>query len=406
MTVPEALVRIEGVSAECVVQHASIRHGRDDPSSQPEADSATLELVGPMPAGVEVGATLELLARVGGTTYPRFAGRVTDVAIGWHSVDLPAGTIVAVGELADMGRRVIGDAPYPAETDGVRVNRAIAAAGVRTDAIRSDPGTLTVLARDVDAQPALAIAVDAATDGAGFVWQATDGAVLYADAQHRRAARPVVELDACDLPLSLSWTKGLEGLVNDIRVRYGAANPQPEVHVTDAASIVDLGTFAASLSTRLASAGDANARAQIVAVRQSRPTWVLASLGMPLEWLDAQLSLALLELEVHDLLSITGMPAGAPMTSALVFVEGWSETIAPGSWQIELAVSDYCRTAPAPSWDEVDPLVTWDTLDAGLTWDASTCVPPYVGHGRWADVPSSLRWDLVAPSETWDTWTG
>jgi hypothetical protein len=406
LTVPAALVRIEGVSAECAVQHATIRHGRDDPSSQPEGDSATLELVGPMPDGVEIGARLEVLARFGETDYPRFAGRVTDVAIGWHSVDVPSGSIVAIGELADLGRRVIGDAPYPSESDGVRVNRAITAAGVLTDAIRSDPGTLTVLARDVDAQPALAVATDAAVDGAGFVWQATDGAVLYADAQHRRKALPVAELDACDLPLSLAWSKGLEGLANDVRVRYGPAEPQAEVHVTDAASVAELGTFGASLSTRLASAADANARAQLIAVRQSRPAWVLAALALDLYWVNPLLTLELLGLEVHDLVAVTGMPAGAPMTSALVFVEGWTETISPGAWQIELAVSDYCRTAPAPAWDDLDPALTWDTLNPAQTWDSSTCVPPYVGRGRWADVPSSLRWDQVAPSETWDTWTG
>jgi hypothetical protein len=398
---------------ECEVLHAVIRHGRDDPSTQPEADAATLDLVGVMPAGVAIGARVSVLASAGGSEYERFAGRITDVRIGWDSVDIPVGTIIAVGELADMGRRVIGDAPYPAELDGTRVNRAIVAAGVSTDPIRSDPGYLTVLPRDVDAKPALVVAGDAAYDGGGFVWQATDGAVLYADAFHRRAPAVALELVACDLPLALTWSQSLEGLANDVSVRYGAAvggGDQPEVHADDPGSIELYGTHAASVTTRLAAESDAAERANLILARQAAPVWVLSALGFDLEapMVDADLTAALLGLEVHDLVNVTGMPAGSPMAGAWVFVEGWVETIDPGAWRIELVVSDYCRTAPAPQWDDTDPAWTWDGLDPTLTWDATTCLPPFLAGypDRWVDVPSSERWDTLDPSTEWDAWTG
>lgn len=404
MSLPAALVRIEGLALECDVLRAQTHHGRDDPSSQPNADSVTLEIVGPLPAAATIGAELEVSAVLGATEYPRFAGRVSDIAIAWDSVDVSVATLIAVGELAELGRRIIGDAPYPSETDGARVNRALAAAGVSTDPIRSDPGTLLVLGRDVDAQPALAIASDAASDGGGFVWQATDGAVLYADAAHRRRAIAALALDACDVPLSIVWAVGLEGLCNDARVRYGVApegGEQPEVHASDPESIAALGTYGANLATRLASEADASARAQLIVIRQAAPAWVVAGLGFPLEMLDPALTVDLLGLEVHDLVSLTGLPAGSPQTSASLFVEGWSETIVPGSWTLDISVSDYCRTAPAPQWDEVDLALTWDTLPP-ITWDESTCIPPILLHGRWADVPVSLRWDQAGP--TWDTW--
>jgi hypothetical protein len=395
---------VGGVPLECQILRGVIRHGRDDPNAQPEADAATLELVGVLPPEVEIGAPVEVVAHFAGVDYPRFAGRISDVAIGWDSIDVPISTVIATGELADMGRRIIGDAPYPAERDGDRANRAIAAAGVRTDALRSDPGVLNVLPRDVDAQPALAVASDAGLDGNGFVWQACDGAVLYADAQHRRAAGVAWEVDACDLPASLVWAKGLVGLANDARVRWGS--PEAEVREINAASVADLGTFGASLTTRLASQADAEARANFIIARQAYPAWTLAGLAFLLEApnIGPADTTALLALEVHDLLSVTGMPAGAPMTSALTFVEGWTETIAADAWALELAVSDYCRTAPAPTWDQTSPEWVWDTLDPGLTWDGTTCLPPYVGRGRWVDVPASQRWDQTPPATTWDTW--
>jgi len=417
MSLPSAVVLIEGVAVECNVLHAVIRHGRDDATSQPEADAATLELVGELPASAVIGARLTVLASVPwetGPGYERFAGRITDVLIGWDDVDVPTGTLIAVGELADMGRRVIGAAPYPAELDGTRVNRAIGAAGVSTDPIRSDPGYLTVLARDVDAQPALVVAGDAAYDGGGMVWQATDGAVLYADAFHRRAAAIALELVACDLPLSLTWSQGLEGLANDVSVRYGIAvggGDQPEVTADDPSSIAAYGTHAASLTTRIEAESDAQERANLILARQAAPAWVLSSLAFELTspGIGFALTSALLRLEMHDLLNVTGMPAGAPMPGAFVFVEGWSETIdGTGAWRLELLVSDYCRTAPAPQWDESSPGWLWDTIDPALTWDSVTCLPPFLAGypDRWVDVPSSQRWDNLDPLIEWDEWTG
>jgi len=415
MTLPSAVVLVEGVPIECTVLHASIRHGRDEPSTPPEADAATIEIVGIMPAEAVIGANVAVLAvdPSDASAHERFAGRITDVAIGWDSIDVPIGTIIAVAELADMGRRIIGDAPYPAELDGTRVNRAIAAAGVSTDPIRSDPGYLTVLARDVDAQPAMTVAADAAFDGGGFVWCATDGAVLYADAFHRRAAAVALELVACDLPVSLAWVQALDGLANDVSVRYGVApegGEQPEIRADDPSSIATYGTHAASLTTRLAIESDATERANLILARQAAPAWVLSALSFDLQspGVGFELTSALLRLEMHDLLNVTGMPAGAPMTGAFVFVEGWVETIDPGAWRIELLVSDYCRTAPAPQWDDVAPGWAWDTVDPALTWDAITCLPPYVAGypDRWVDVPSSQRWDTLDPSIAWDEWEG
>lgn len=416
--IPVAHLSFGGVDGACLVTQATIRHGRADPGTQPTASTLSCQIRGALPAGVDIGSPVTLTAELDGQLFPRFVGAVSDLATGWGaSIDDPVAELVAVGPLATMGRKIIGDTPWPAELDGARVARVIALAGAVTDPARTDPGTVSLLARDVDAQPALELAQRAAVDGAGELWESLDGAVLYADANHRRAAPISLEVDSCTTPLGVRWQKTLEGLVNDVRIRYGPApegSEQAELRQTRPASITEHGTYGASLTTQLLDVAAAQVRADVILARQSDPAWLLSGLDLDLELLtraldptdDLATSLAVLGLELHDLLSLTGLPAGSPYTSALLFVEGWVEQVAWGAWRISLVVSDYCRTAPPPRWNDVHPGWTWNTLDPGLTWDGATCLPPYQSLGRWVDVPSTTRWDTVPAGTTWNTWEG
>jgi len=400
----------------CEIVTATIHHGRSDPDVQPEASSVTGEFrVSAYDedrlANLVFGADCAVWVWVWDPMpfqRMRFRGTLTDIRLGWESPDMIAGQFVAVSDLAIMGRRIIGDEPWPQETDGARAWRAINLAGVRTVQAQSDPGTVQVLARDVDAQPALDVAGDAALAGAGYLWNDRSGSVLYADAEHRRNAPVAVELDACELPLSVEWDQNMDGLVNDARVRWGIApdgGDQPEVHVSNQASIDALGLFGASLSTTLATVQDAQARAGYIVARQAQPVWgfVGETFQLDTRLLDAPTITALLDLEVGSLIRVTGLPAGSPYTSALLWVEGWVETITGSSWELALATSDYCRSAGTVRWDETDPAVTWDNIGT-QAWDTATCLPPRPSTGRWNDVPASLRWDLA--SGTWDTWAG
>jgi hypothetical protein len=416
MTTPSAIAWVGDAAGriECQVLSASIHHGRDDPSSQPEASTATLELVGVLPAEVAIGARVRVSAVLGGVEYPRFDGEITDVEVGWDTVDLTRPRIIAAGDLGRLGRRPIGDVPWPAELDGARVARILQLAGFPPAPLETDPGTVQILARDVDRQPALALAQSTAIDGAGVLWQDRAGAILYADALHRRGVATSLELDACDVGLGLGWAATLEGLCNEAHIRYGVApdgGEQPEVTASDPVSIAERGLYGESLTTQLATAADAQRRADVTVARQAAPAWVLGGLEVDLGALDPVRTAQLLELvEIHELLSITGLPAGSPATSALLWVEGWRETIEGGAepgaiaWSVAYATSDYCRTAAPPLWDDLAAALTWDSVDPALTWNSSTCIPPQPSRGRWNDAPASLRWDTIDPAATWDTW--
>jgi hypothetical protein len=416
MTMPDAIAWVGAGEAaiECQVTSAQIHHGRDDPTSQPEASSATLELVGAMPSEAVIGARVRVSAVLGGVEYPRFEGEITDVSVGWDTPDIARPTIIAVGDLGRTGRRVVGDAPWPAELDGARASRILTLAGFPPDPLVTDPGTVQILARDVDAQPALALAQEVASDGGGVIWQDRAGAIAYADALHRRGAVVGLTVDACDVGIGLAWEQSLEGLANDVRVSYGlppvGGGDQPAVTASDPASIAARGTYEAKLTTQLATVTDAQRRADEIIARQSVPTWVLGGLELDLALLDHAHTVALLEtLDMHELVAITGLPDTSPATSAALWVEGWRETIegVPGgglSWRVAYATSDYCRTSAPPNWDDLPPELTWNGLDPARTWNTALCIPPQPSRGGWDDAPATVRWDTLAPTVTWDTW--
>lgn len=406
---PEVEVRFSTLDVTCLCETATIVHGRSDPTGQPEASVVSLAMVDPIPEGADVGTPVTVIAVLGGTEFPRFAGTITDLGVEWESVDEPRPAIKAAGPLSPMGRKDVGSTPWPQELDGARAARIITLSNAPTDPLRSDPGTVAILARDVDAQPALQLAQKVADDAGGTLWESKDGFVLYADTEHRRAAPVALALDPCVMPLTVSWLKDMDGLVNTIRIAYGAppaeGENQPEYAATDPTSISAYGEFEASLATSLAAVGDATQRANGIILKQKTPAWILSGIAidLSLERVDAGMTAELLALEMHDLVSVTGLPAGSPYTAANLWVEGWVEEITGDSWTIALVTSDYCRSAAELRWDDVPPEYPWDTFP-DITWDETSCVQPPLPEGSWDDIPATLRWDQIADTITWDTW--
>lgn len=170
------------VDLSCLVDSVAIRHGRDNQNDQPDASSCTVDLSWPadledLPTGVEPGSLLTVTTTRVATTgeVVRFTGTVTDLNVGWEEADedtpfSPVAQIIAVGPMANLGRRVVGDEPWPQELDGARAARILTLAGANTDAARNDPGRVEILSRDVDAQPALDLIQSVGDDSGGILW--------------------------------------------------------------------------------------------------------------------------------------------------------------------------------------------------------------------------------------------
>jgi hypothetical protein len=400
----------------CLIEEAKLEHGREDSGSQPEPSACTLDLssiteLEPLPVGLEIGAGIKVTTTVGVTELVRFVGRVTDINLGWEEAgpltpDRVFGQVIAVSMMSDLGRRIVGDAPWAQELDGSRVSRIMAAAGVVLNPGTSDPGSVQVLARDVDSQPALDVARATAESAGGMVWETRAGEVRYADAEHRRGTTVHLRLDACDVLVTPTWRRTTEGMVNRVSLGYGPTPDEGEQprYVADApASVARYGRYELSTATELANLADATAMGQLLLNRNSSPVWVMSELPLDVKGLSDAETVTLLGLDVHSLVELTGLPsAGTAPTTAVLWVEGWSETLGYGVHDLTLTVSGYCRTTPAPRWNDVNPEWTWDTSPG--TWDEANCLGPPVSHGRWDDVPASTRWDGVPPATTWDTW--
>jgi hypothetical protein len=364
-----------------------------------------------MPSIVEIGASVVIDTELAGVGYRRFTGAITDIAMGWDDAgtetpNAGVAQVIAVSALASLGRRVVGDVPFPQELDGARVNRVLTLAGVTPDPGETDPGTVQVLPRDIDSTDALSVITDTAQSAAGILWEKPDGEILYADSEHRRNAFIDLELGACDVLVTPTWRRDLDGLVNKVSIGYGATpdeGEQPRYVADSPESIARFNLYNYTTATELATLADAQALAGLLLARNSFPVWLMSTLPIDVDGFDEAETIALLGLTMHSLVRVTGLPTigNAPTTAAL-WVEGWQETLAHGVHDIELSVSGYCRTAPAPRWDDVDPSMAWDT--ARGTWNDAVCFGPQIPGDTWADVPASTRWDGVPGGITWDTW--
>jgi hypothetical protein len=365
------------------------------------------------PASLDVGGLVTVATALAGhAAVTRFVGAISDIAQTWEAAgeDTPnreALQVIATGPLAALGRRIVGDTPWAQELDGARVAKVLAAAGVILDPLYSDPGTVQILARDVDSQPALDVAQGTAQDAGGIVWSTVRGEIRYADANHRRGTVTGLVLDVCDILVTPRWLRNSGGLINRVSIGYGApVAGADQARFTDerADSIAAFGRYEFVTGSQLAAQADAAAMGTMLLTRNSRPVWIMDELPVDVAGLDAADTASLLALEMHSLVSLSGLPAaGTAPTSAYLWVEGWTETLEWGIHDITLAVSGYCRTVPPPRWNDTLPETTWDNYGAG-TWDDAACFGPTPNLGRWDDAPASLRWDQVPPAKTWNTY--
>lgn len=406
---PDAiLVAIGGVDLDPgLVGPVTIRHGRDDVDDQPTASTASFTIEATAAAlptigdevTVDLGADAVVYFTAPLSAVRRFYGHVTDLtAIPARGVNGRAFVrVVAVAPLATLGRTLVGDTPWPSELDGVRADRVLDLVAAANPAIvvdDVDPGFYDVRARDVDRKAALGLLQELARDTLGILVGLRSGAIAYHDAEHRRNAPVRVTVNASEALADTAWVQDLAGLTNDVTVAYGAAEPQAEVEVVDEVSVVAFGRYGVRLATQLDDETGAAALASALIGRGSRPAWRIENLTVELlRSVDTVNAAILLDLEVSDLVAVTGFPTTGPFVTSSLWVEGWTETIARDEWTLVLNVSGFAYGGPPARWLDIDGDVSWAEVPADVSWLGFTAWDfPRENAGRWADVAANTEW--------------
>lgn len=402
----------------------SISHGRRDVDEQPQAAVCSLGLRSTaLPALPEIGdflavelgadalAALPLSSTDADLARHRFLGTVTDVAFEPRNSAHGPGTVrvTATSLRARLGRHSVGAEPWPAETDGERAGRilALAAPAVGLTVGLVDPGTVTVAARDVDDQPALQLLDELAAGTAALLVDRRDGSLEWHDAEHRRGATPVADLDASQVLTETVPKQRLAGLVNDLTVTWTGGSTRL-VDTDSADPITGYGPFRSTLQTPITDQAQAESLALLTIGRKARPWWDIGD-GLAVELLrsvDLETAAGLLTAEVGDVLRISGFPADGPFELRLLAVEGWQEVITRHAWRVDYAVSDLELTGPAARWVDVRPdALTWFGWDGAYPdagrWLDTVGYRPVYGAGLWVDLPARDRWATHTPDTTW-----
>jgi hypothetical protein len=381
-------------------------YGVGEQSGDPS--SCTFQVVNlPTEDEIKPGDRINLYSIETGLGYvPRFTGRVYSRRVDWEGVTRSITTIAASGPLAILNRIYIGYEAWPAETDGDRLARILALAEEQTGTPYSaDPGGVTVLARDVDRQPAGDLARLYATSGLGLLTDSPDGTIRYLDRFHAVDVGAEFALTPASVEDSLVVTATTETLVNDIKVGYGTRIDGVERTTVSAVSPDSqsfFGYYGADFDSELDDAGDALDVANEYIYRNSRPGDTL-----PTVTIDQRLRPDLLtEIIIGDVCFITGLPQPVP-NFLFAVITSYRETWATQSqWQIELELVDGRYWGRGTIWDDVDVGILWNNVDTGFTWNnVGELINGAEGFDRWTDTPANYFYDNI-PVTAWADWTG
>jgi hypothetical protein len=398
---PDARVRIDGTEYTAdVLAGVNITYGRDDVNAQPQASYARFTIVAG-PAGIPVAVTDLVTITVADTSGDRvrlFTGRLSDVRA---NVDASGtyGTVItyellAVGPLAILARSLSGGDGFPAELEGDRIARilnegfSLAWEELDPDLTWADvdpdltwetwipdfigdidtPGIYEIAAYDPAPATALQLAGTAALDGAGVLYETTDGRVNYADSTRRQAdARAgYVDIDGRHVLVDgLDVVSREADLVNRALVEYAGG----EVQADNAASRALYGTRAFRYQTQLATEAAALQRAERIVELDGLPSRVFDGLRLAVHTLPEGRVDELLNVRAGLPVRVRYLPAAITQTEVWTgFVEGWTWSLGRVELFLDLKVSDYSLSVFAQRWADIDPALTWAGIDPALTW--------------------------------------
>jgi hypothetical protein len=392
---PAPTVTIDGTDyTGDTIDQVTVTRGRDTVYSEPQPGYAVLRLIDKTGTGIpiEVGDQVTIDLEPG---RPVFVGTITDWSAGLYDAGIrntPAATvtITAVGPLMRLNRRVIYFDGRQAEQDGPRIADIIEdALGVPWEEASGtwdeqqgtfedylvqpyDPALIDSGVFDLAAVPAnddgysaLTLAQQAASSGAGILFETADGFIGFANADRRPANRAAGQFDipGTVVRAELETTSALADITNRVTVSFagGAVTDQ------DIDSIQRFGVYESQIDTQLVNQTNAEARAEAFLSRHAVPTVQMGRIAIRLDGLDTTLADDLLDLDINAAV-VVPVPDTMGPTNRVGFIEQIVVAFDPFRAEVTYIVSDFRLSEAAQRWGQVDPTLAWEDVSATLAW--------------------------------------
>lgn len=367
----------------------TIRRGRSEADQRVEPSTMTVTVkraafttLPEVGQYVQVNMTNEALAHFAtspGFADRRFGGTVTDAEVVLGPGGENVVNLIAVGALVNVAGQTFDPSTVAAGGDGAQAGAIVNQLDHVVFGGAAGPGSsVTLLAPDASVTTATD-ALSALSDASGgeLVEDRRNGNLVWVPASWRTQSFgfiPRVYLTGAEVVVPLTWTKTLSGMVNDLTLTYGAADPQATYSLTDEWAIGKYGRAKPTepVVTRLADSAGARARAEDVVGRRGRPQWRAPDLAVDL--LRSAVYPTATNLLDNDyftqVIELSALPADSPFADRAyvrLWREGETETIGPDAWTMDLYVTDYGVFGAEPTW--ADLTWTWATIpDPAMSW--------------------------------------
>lgn len=409
---PDWKLTVAGVDyTDITISDIAHQAGRDDIYAQPNPSYLQVQLVAlsGQTLPFQINDSLSLQVKNSSGNYVNlFGGDVTDVIVEVGATGSLATvvnyTIIAMGSLVKLAKEIYndnlsqdedGDQIYallssvllaswndvPAATTWATYNatETWATAGNQGLGEIDQPGLYTMSSRSADPDTVYNIASFIADSAFGYMYEAPNGDIGYADADHRQtylAANGYVDLDAKHaLGQGLSTIIRSADIRNDIYINYGN-NFNSQATATSAQSIGLYGYKSENISSAIHSAQDAQEVADRYIAQRAFPLAAFQSITFPITnpQIDNNDRDNLLGVFMGQPLNIQNLPTQISNGVFEGYVEGWRWSTRFNELFLTINLSPVAFSQVAMRWNTVPITEAWNTIDPTLTWEYATIV--------------------------------
>lgn len=241
------------------------------------------------------------------------------------------------------------------------------------------PGLYTMEQRAVSPDTVYNIASQVANSAFGYLYEAANGDIGYADADHRQTYllnNGYIDLDARHaIGQGLSTITRSGDIRNDIYINYGN-NYGSQKTASSASSIALYGYKAQSVNSSIHSAIDAQEIADRYIAQRAFPLPAFQSITFPItnSEIDNGDRDALLTIFMGKPLNIQNLPIQISNGEFEGFVEGWSWSTRFNELFLTINLSPVAFSQVSMRWNTVPIVEAWNTINPTLTWEYATIV--------------------------------